>query len=69
MRKPVVIRTPFPTADDFAKTYGISKSRMRELEALADEITRKDSTKTEKPRLTLLKRKKKTRLRSSASKS
>jgi hypothetical protein len=46
MQKKVVIRTPFPTAEDLAEVYGISKTRMRKLTALADEIIGKDSTKS-----------------------
>lgn len=48
MRKRVVITTPFPTAEDLAKTYGISKTRMRKLNALADEILGKDRKKSPK---------------------
>ena len=47
MRKKVVIRTPFPTAEDFAEFYGISKTRMRKLTALADQIVGKDATKSQ----------------------
>ncbi len=46
MRKRVVITTPFPTAEDFAEMYGISKTRMRKLTALADEILGRDSKKS-----------------------
>ena len=46
MRKRVVITTPFPTEKDFAETYGISKTRMRKLNALADEILGKDRKKS-----------------------
>jgi hypothetical protein len=45
MRKRVVITTPFPTAEDLAETYGISKTRMRKLNALADEILGRDRKK------------------------
>ena len=38
MRKRVVITTPFPTAEDLAETYGISKTRLRRLKAMAEEI-------------------------------
>jgi hypothetical protein len=57
MRKKVVIRTPFPTAEDLAETYGISKTRMRKLVALADRIMGKESTKTQQPPARKLKRK------------
>jgi hypothetical protein len=45
MRKRVVIRTPFPTEEEFAEFYGISKTRMRKLNALADRILGKDLKK------------------------
>lgn len=45
MRKRVLITTPFPTQEDFAETYGISKTRMRKLNALADQILGKDRKK------------------------
>src|SRR5271167_4990309 len=38
MRKQVVITTPFPTAEDLAETYGMSKTRLSRLMALAKEI-------------------------------
>lgn len=47
MRKRVVITTPFPTAEDLAETYGISKTRMRKLDALADQILGKDRKKSQ----------------------
>jgi hypothetical protein len=47
MRKRVVITTPFPTQEDFAETYGISKTRMRKLNALADEILGRDRKKSQ----------------------
>jgi hypothetical protein len=47
MRKQVVITTPFPTAEDLAETYGISKTRMRKLNALADEILGRDRKKAQ----------------------
>ena len=47
MRKRVVITTPFPTAEDLAETYGISKTRMRKLNALADQILGKDRKKSQ----------------------
>jgi hypothetical protein len=49
MRKRVVITTPFPTEEDFAKTYGISKSRMRKLNALADRILGRDLKNQQAP--------------------
>jgi hypothetical protein len=59
MRKRVVIRTPFPTAEDFAEFYGISKTRMRKLNALADEILGKDRKKSKPAPSTQTKRKQK----------
>jgi hypothetical protein len=47
MRKRVVITTPFPTEEDFAETYGISKTRMRKLNALADQILGKNRKKSQ----------------------
>ena len=47
MRKRVVIRTPFPTEEEFAEFYGISKTRMRKLNALADRILGKDLKKSQ----------------------
>jgi hypothetical protein len=46
MRKRVVITTPFPTAEDLAEMYGISKTRMRKLNALADQILLNSSKKS-----------------------
>jgi hypothetical protein len=47
MRKRVVIRTPFPSAEDLAETYGISKTRMRKLTALADQIIANGAAKSQ----------------------
>jgi hypothetical protein len=47
MRKRVVITTPFPTAEDLAETYGISKTQMRKLTALADKILGRDVKKSQ----------------------
>jgi hypothetical protein len=38
MRKPVIIDSPYPTAEDLARTFGIGKARMRRLTALAREF-------------------------------
>jgi hypothetical protein len=54
MRKRVVITTPFPTAEDLAETYGISKTRLSRLKALAKEIRKSRNSPT-----TRLKRKRK----------
>jgi hypothetical protein len=59
MRKRVVITTPFPTEEDFAETYGISKTRMRKLNALADQILGKDLGKSRQPPSLMAKRKRK----------
>jgi hypothetical protein len=59
MRKRVVITTPFPTAEDLAKTYGISKTRMRKLTALADEILGRDRKKSQQASSAPSKRKRK----------
>jgi hypothetical protein len=58
MRKQVVITTPFPTAEDLAETYGISKTRLRRLKALAEEI-RGSGSKNSRNSPTTVKRKKK----------
>jgi hypothetical protein len=59
MRKRVVITTPFPTAEDLAETYGISKTRMRKLNALADQILGKDRKKIQPAPSSQAKRKRK----------
>jgi hypothetical protein len=59
MRKRVVIRTPFPTAEDFAETYGISKTRMRKLTALAEQIIGNGSAKSRQAPSIQMKRKRK----------
>jgi hypothetical protein len=59
MRKQVVITTPFPTAEDLAETYGISKTRMRRLNALADQILGKDPKKRQQAPSLQTKRKRK----------
>jgi hypothetical protein len=59
MRKRVVIRTPFPTAEDLAETYGISKSRMRKLTALAEQIIANGSAKSRQTPSIQMKRKRK----------
>jgi hypothetical protein len=46
MMKRVVIETPFPSAEDFAAAYGISKARMRRLTALADQIAGNGASKS-----------------------
>jgi len=59
MRKQVVITTPFPTAEDLAETYGISKTRLRRLKALAKEIMGNRSTNSRNSPTIQLKRKSK----------
>ena len=59
MRKRVVITTPFPTAEDLAEMYGISKTRMRKLTALADKILGRDVKKSQKAPSEPAKRKRK----------
>jgi len=59
MRKRVVIRTPFPTEEDFAEFYGISKTQMRKLNALADRILGRDLNKSQQAPSTQTKRKQK----------
>jgi hypothetical protein len=59
MRKQVVITTPFPTAEDLAETYGISKTRLRRLKALAKEIIENGSEKSRNSPTTAVKRKRK----------
>ena len=59
MRKRVVITTPFPTAEDLAEMYGISKTRTRKLHALADEILGNSSKKSRRSSTVQMKRKRK----------
>jgi hypothetical protein len=59
MRKQVVITTPFPTAEDLAETYGISKTRLRRLKALAKEISGNGSKEARNSPTTRVKRKRK----------
>ena len=57
MRKRVVITTPFPTEEDLAEMYGISKTRMRKLNALADQILGNSSKKSSRSPIVQTKRK------------
>jgi hypothetical protein len=59
MRKRVVITTPFPTAEDLAETYGISKTRLRRLKAMAEEILANRSKESRNSPTTGVKRKRK----------
>jgi hypothetical protein len=43
MRQPIVITTPYPTPEQVAKDYGVSKKRLRELGAMVDEFLSKSS--------------------------
>lgn len=44
MRQPIVIRTPYPTPEQVAKNYGVSKKRLKELGAMVDEFLSRSST-------------------------
>ncbi len=44
MRQPIVIRTPYPTPEEVAKDYGVSRKRLKELGALVDEFLSRSST-------------------------
>jgi hypothetical protein len=57
--KRVVIETPFPSAEDFAAVYGISKARMRRLTALADQIAGNGAIKSRQARSYRMERKRK----------
>ena len=37
-RSRVTIRTPYPTADDIARTYGLTPSRRKELDKIVDSL-------------------------------
>ena len=50
-RKPIVIRTPYPTAESTAREYGLSRAAVREVLALAEAITKKPR-RLSKPRNT-----------------
>jgi predicted RNA methylase len=43
MRQPIVITTPYPTPEELAKNYGVSKKRLKELGAMVDEFLSKSS--------------------------
>jgi hypothetical protein len=43
MRQPIVITTPYPTPEQVAKNYGVSRKRLKELGALVDEFLSKSS--------------------------
>jgi hypothetical protein len=43
MRQPIVITTPYPTPEEVAKNYGVSKKRLKELGAMVDEFLSKSS--------------------------
>jgi hypothetical protein len=59
MRKQVVITTPFPTAEDLAETYGMSKTRLSRLMALAKEIRENGQKKSRHSPTTQVNRKRK----------
>jgi hypothetical protein len=59
MRKQVVITTPFPTAEDLAETYGMSKTRLNRLMALAKDIRENNQKKSRNSVTTQAKRKRK----------
>lgn len=49
MRQPIVIRTPYPTPEEIAKNYGVSKKRLKELGAMVDEfLSRSSASRAEK---------------------
>jgi hypothetical protein len=49
VRQPTVICTPYPTPEEVAKNYGVSRKRLNELGALVDEfLSRSSASKTKK---------------------
>jgi len=40
MRKPVVIRTPFPTTEEVARMMGVSPARTKEIQAMVAAIVK-----------------------------
>jgi len=49
MRQPIVITTPYPTPEEVAKNYGVSKKRLKELGAMVDEfLSRSSPSRTKK---------------------
>ncbi len=47
-RKPVVIKTPFPTVEEVRKALGISKKRAKQIEKMVDEIIKKSKKRKKK---------------------
>jgi hypothetical protein len=45
MRKPVIIRTPFPTTEEVARLMGVSPERTKELQAMVAEIVERRRTR------------------------
>jgi hypothetical protein len=38
LKRPAIITTPYPTLDEVARMYGITKKRQKELDKLVEEI-------------------------------
>ena len=47
-RKPVVIKTPFPTIEELSKFFSVSKKAIKEIEKLMDEIFKKSKKRKRK---------------------
>ena len=44
-RKPVVIKTPYPTVEEVRKELGVSKKRAKQIEKMMDKIFKKRKNK------------------------
>ncbi|MDO8574816.1 MAG: hypothetical protein Q7R61_00875 [bacterium] len=44
-RKPIIIKTPYPTVEEVRKKFGVSKKRVKQIEKMMDEIFKKERKK------------------------
>jgi hypothetical protein len=62
MRRKVIITTPYPTVEEVAAELGVSKKRVRELEAMYEEIVgRRKKARSPRSRSTAAREKKASR--------
>lgn len=47
-RKPVVIKTPYPTIEEVRKKLGLSKKKVKQIEKMMDEIFKKSKKRKKK---------------------